>query len=250
MEKKTPSGILFAMFVALAAVTSILAVRYRSQKDQLESELGKIRNALGSSGSDEYRLPAKKDGAADNAAADRVFELLELLARKDAVIRELRAGQTGAAPQPGTIRSSARPAGRTPAQQSPGSSMEPLVRTLAEQVDFLSALDVSDAPPDRQAAHEQVIRRLAALHDSLELAGTGATPSGNDLAREAAMISSMLQREQETVYYAIGRQLGYDEETARWFSDYLAYVNDATSPDATMRRIMSGTGAAEGDRRP
>lgn len=248
MEKKSPSGILFALFVALAAVTSVLAVRYRAQKDQLESELGRLLSSRGASGSNEYRLSAEKNGAADNAASDREYELLELLARKDAVIRELRAGRTA------TMRSPAR-TGRAPAQPGSGSATEPLVRTLAEQIDFLAALDISDAPPDRQAAHEQLIRRLAALHDRLDLAGTGAAPedrgiSGSDLASEAAVIGAMLQREQETVYYATGRQLGYDEETARWFSDYLTYVNDTTSPDSTMRRIVNGAGAAEGTRQP
>ena len=65
---------------------------------------------------------------------------------------------------------------------------------------------------------------------------------GEVISRGKRCALNLFREERSIIFYNWGRyQLGYDEESARWFAESAEYVNDITSVESTLQRMWQST---------
>ena len=266
-EKRTSSGavpFLFGLFLLVAVVAALL---YRD-RSSMEWRLKKTEQALretrsGGAGGEE-------PGDTNARPPARVYDLLNVVAQKEATIadlrqqiRDLRAGKVPeirplpaprpkpVKPPPKRIEPESPPAVSPPRAPAVALPDEPVVGTFGEQLDFLQKFDTTGWPALARNQHAELVRQLQGIRAALDRAA-GSSAGVAATFRRAAMdqvraLGERFDNEQSQLLRQTGRELGYDEDGARRFAETIDNLMEMTDYGDTMRRIVAYEGEAAAD---
>jgi len=127
-----------------------------------------------------------------------------------------------------------------------GALSEEMVGSIVEQEEFINGTDVSRADADQQAKHSELQKCLKHIRNLMNKArvtqdAQEARALQDEMTKSAADLESLFRYERNIIFYNAGVQLGYDNDTSRWFTDYMTYVSDMTSLPSTIRRIRQAS---------
>jgi hypothetical protein len=248
-QNAKPGRLLTALVILLlgvSLVSSILAVQFYNDSRDARQYIDEIDRAVRGDGPSDRGDTRPADESDDPDTAGGAYDLLPVLARKDAKIRELeqkvKALQGG---EPLVRPVTMKPPPKTDTTPLPPEfEGEPVIENIAEQQEFLESMDVSWLTDEQRENHTEILARLAAIQELWERAPEVSDPDERrQLRREVREsidgLQEMFLEERRAIFYNWGRELDYDEDTAEWFADYAEYVNDMTSVESTMRRMWS-----------
>ena len=183
-----------------------------------------------------------------------IYRLAKLLEQKDATIRELRQGR-------GRTTSARQPSWRTRASEIPDAATEPTVvilddaasvplsqlkRAIVDRLKFVSEIETAELTPDEVARARLVADHLDTIHDHIESIDEdnveGSLQQRAELAVMLNRLDELMKEQQATLLYRTGQKLGYDEDSAQWFADYIGYVNRMTTLSPGLQRAREYRG--------
>ena len=121
---------------------------------------------------------------------------------------------------------------------------------IADQEAFLTKMDLAGMSSEQAENHDHVLELLQITRELTSKINED--PDGEDvpeLRRELftnmKALGGVLETEREMALQEMGRSLGYAEEEARQFSDYVKYVYDMTSMRSLWSRAKPPTRASQ-----
>ena len=232
------------IFLTVAVACGALALHYRRLLVETRAKTAAAAAAVAAN---------QPDKAQDSS---RTYTLVEQVAQKDAAIArlqrqvdQLRAGGAQA-PSPAAAaraefvqRQKARLAqAEQEAAEAPAPTPEKprVAGSLAEHCKFFNGVDTSQMDPVQYDQHVRLVTGLTQVESLLVKMRTARDP--NELApleqevnRRVQELQPLLTAEKDILFYAASRGVGCDEDTARWFVDYIKYVYVLTAPDALAK---------------
>ena len=264
------------VFLSCIAVVGVSFGFYR-QSSRYRMELQDVRDALAALGEktrepavrdrspsfpspirgERLELDAKEIGIMQV----RVAELEEKLAHRDQLVldfqeqlQELEAGKkslrermqtskwTNLARQRMEILRERLPEEYQKAVENRKSANERLALGLQDRLDLFGSIDAQGLSPEYLKNHKALLIRIREFRDrmaasELDPDSQDAWQSGRTMFQEYGDIGKMMNKERDILLNDFAVDLGFSEEDATVFVDYMVYVNDMTSPRAFFRSL-------------
>jgi len=268
-----PANHVCALLLVLFLLCGGLAIHYKRLANRLQSNLDATQASLrteASKPSDQFVTSPEKTPVSTQSG--RVFEMVNLLSQKEKVITELRqriiALQNGRIPEAGlstntlprsmrrTVR--ARKPVEQPAEPPPRAPVAPQVEQeltfadLPAKVAFFKALDVSTMPVEEQRTHYSLVKHLESLRKLTDDLGGRRGAGGISelralILRESKAVQELMPKEKRSLLCNMGRELGYDDESSQWFSEYVDQVDSMTAFSPSITYVPATGTALQGE---
>jgi hypothetical protein len=241
---RSSTGMMLILIILMGA-SGMLALQFHRQKGDLVEQLTRSERRLQAI---EESLNAAQspspDAQAPQKANDSVYDLINQLAEKNKRSPTTPKPSTRTTPRP-PRRSTAAVSRAAPPSTSAAGTRYPLKRmidSLTERVEFFDSVEPADMTSGQQAQHAALKKRLIDVHAFLS--GINSSPDNavteadrDKISQQIQELEPLLQSERNIMFHMTGRNLGYDEKTARWFADYMAYVYDMTTLGPPFQRV-------------
>ncbi len=260
MQTDRLSSALLVLFLVLAIVGAGFAVQYRRQLGELRGQMTGPDKAIGESRRTGVGMAAtgSTNGPGNRGGSGRVFELLDLLDKKDAAIDQLkRETRQPSGKRPPSLRSRDSVVPRHAAKESgPKRVANDLAMfanlpknigpRFADEIEFFRTMDVSRISADQISDHRAMQRQLTDMKDVLAVLAADPTSLHNeDVQREVRRsvqgLNVLLRGERSIIFYNTGLSLGYDDDGAREFANWMAYIDEMTSMELLLKRTKEAS---------
>ena len=113
---------------------------------------------------------------------------------------------------------------------------------LNDRLDLLRSIKPQGLSPEYLENHKKLLKRLNQVSDriaesNVDPASEGAWRSGRDIFREFGNIGRMMRMERDILMNDFAFDLGFSDEDATAFVEYMEYLNDMTSPREFFRSV-------------
>ena len=121
---------------------------------------------------------------------------------------------------------------------------EELAVGLEDRMNLFTSVDRQSLTPEYNKNHNALLIRMRELGERLETsnvdpASEDAWQTGRAMFKEFGDIGRMMNKERDILFNDFAVDLGFSDEDATLFVDYMVYVNDMTSPRAFFRNLQS-----------
>lgn len=241
---------LLSVLCVLCGTLAVLFYRQSNERQELIDRMRKQQAHRGEIGQTE----GQADDDASTRGSEQVFNQVNLLAQKDAVISELRqrilALQGGRIPEAGlspnalpkavrssrqhkTVERTAAAPSTNQVKPSPPPPV-PVFRTLAAQQDFLQNLDVDSMTASEQENHAELLKQIEILNRLVAQIQNSAGREASDrlqsaLLRQEKAVALLMQQERLALFCSVGRELGYNDDSSLVFARYIEQVDSMTT---------------------
>jgi hypothetical protein len=100
----------------------------------------------------------------------------------------------------------------------------------ADQVNFLTSVDVSRWSAEQQENHARLLANIAAFTDAMTQRNQPAATDGRSMWDKIRETGELMETEQNLLLYDAAQQMGFDEKGSKEFVDYIQTIQKATSP--------------------
>ena len=120
------------------------------------------------------------------------------------------------------------------------------VQHVDGQMDFFNSLNTEGLPQEYVNNHAALVEKLSEFQQLMNRINTDPASTQDDgvsrreLWESMREIGPMLDMERQVVLSDLANQLGYNQQEARDFIEYLDYIDEMTSPRGIMRNFGGG----------
>ena len=119
-----------------------------------------------------------------------------------------------------------------------------LAADLKDRMDLFTSVDRDGLSSEYHENHNALLVRMRELSERLQTsnmdpASNDAWQTGRSMFKEFGDIGKMMNKERDILLNDFAFDLGFSDEDATLFVDYMVYVNDMTSPRAFFRNLQS-----------